>query len=108
MSALDNKDLKSAAMSKVRIVEAALRNWDPIGVMDLEDPPLDEYDGYAPLIVAMVERGCTPEELEHHLGHIQSVTMGLGPYPENDRKIAAQICESLRPPNKSLERTRER
>jgi len=108
MSALDNQDLKSAAMSKVRFVEAALRNWDPIGVMDLEDPPIDEYDSYAPFIVAMVDRGCTPEELERHLGHIQSTAMGLGPYPENDRKIAVQICESLRPSNKSLERTRER
>jgi len=95
MSALDNKDLKSAAMSKVRLVEAALRNWDPIGVMDLEDPPLDEYDSYAPLIVAMVDRGCTPEELARHLGHIQSAAMGFGPCPENDRKIAVQICESL-------------
>jgi hypothetical protein len=108
MSALDNKDLKSAAMSRVRVVEAALRSWDPIGVMDLEEPPLDEYDSYAPLIVAMVERGCTPEELARHLGHIQSTAMGLGPSPENDRKIAVQICESLRPSDKSLERTRER
>ena len=108
MSALDNKDSKSAAMSKVRLVQAALRDWDPIGVMDLEDPPLDEYDSYAPLILAMVEWGCTPEELARHLGHIQSTAMGLGPYPENDRKIASQICESLGPSNKSLERTRER
>jgi hypothetical protein len=35
--------------------------------MDLEDPPLDEFDCYAPLIVAMVDRGCTLEELERHL-----------------------------------------
>jgi hypothetical protein len=76
--------------------------------MDLEDPPLDEYDSYAPLIVAMVDRGCTPEELARHLGHIQSTRMGLGPYPERDREIADQICESLRPSNTSLERTRDR
>ena len=107
MAAPDDKDLKSAAMSNVRLVKAALRNWDPIGVMDLEDPPLDEYDSYAPLIVAMVDRGCTPEELARHLGHIQTTTMGLGPSPEHDRKIAIQICESLNPPNKLLERTRE-
>ena len=107
MSALDNQDSKSAAMSKVRIVEAALRRWDPIGVMDLEDPPLDEYDSYAPLIVAMVDRGCTVEELTSHLGHIQGTAMGIGSYPENDRKVAAHIVESLRPPNTSLERTRE-
>jgi hypothetical protein len=107
MSALDNRDPKSEAMARIHLVQVALRNWDPIGVMDLEDPPLDEYDSYAPLIVAMVDRGCSPEELARHLGHIQSAAMELGAYPENDRKIADQICESLRPPNKSLERTRE-
>ncbi len=80
-------------------MEAALRRWDPIGVMDLEDPPLDEYDRYAPLIVAMVDQGCTSDDLERHLGHIQSTGMGLGPYPENDRKIATLIFETLRPPH---------
>ena len=108
MATLDNKDPRSAAMSNIRVVKAALRDWDPIGVMDLEEPPLDEYDSYAPLIVAMVDRGCTPEELARHLGHIQITAMGLGPSQENDRKIAVQICESLRPSNKSLERTHER
>jgi hypothetical protein len=95
-------------LSKIRLVEAALRDWDPIGVMDLEDPPLDEYDSYAPFIVSMVDRGCTTEDLARHLGDIQSTAMGLGPDLANDRKTAARICESLGRSNTALEPTRGR
>ena len=96
-------------MAKVRLVEAALRRWDPIGVISTEDgPPHDEYDGYAPHIVSMVVGGCTLADLVTHLGAIRTSTIGAHPNVEADRLVADSIFQVLRSSNQSLERGRDR
>ena len=99
-------------MAEIRLVQAILRRWDPIGAEPGAVAPSDEYDSYAPHIVSLVKRGCTAEELASHLEHLGSETMGLGPsnsFSEaHSLKFAAEIVVSLRPSNKSLERMRER
>jgi hypothetical protein len=111
MSAPDQKTLKDAVMADVRLVQAILRRWDPINVEPGVVAPADEYDSYAPHIVSMVKGGCTAEVLGTHLEHLASETMGLGPSNPLSRadslKFAAEIVVTLRPSNKSLERTRE-
>ena len=111
MSAPDHKMLKNAAMADIRLVQAILRRWDPIGVEPGSVARADEYDSYAPHIVSLVKGGCTAEELASHLEHLGSETMGLGPSnplsQAHSLKFAAEIVVSLRPSNKSFERTRE-
>ena len=111
MSAPDHKTLENAAIPDVRLVEAILRRWDPIGVEPGALAPADEYDRYAPHIVSMVKGGCTAEELASHLEHLGSETMGLGPSnvlsQAHSLKFAAEIVVTLRSSNKSLERRRE-
>jgi hypothetical protein len=106
MSVPDQKILKSAAMADIRLVEAILRRWDPIGVEPGTVAPPDEYDDYAPHIVSMVKSGCTVEELAAHLEHLGFETMGLGLSNDLSRahslKFAAEILANLRPSNNSL------
>ncbi len=103
MAAPDHKILKNAAMADVRLVEAILRRWDPIGVEPGAVAPADEYDSYAPHIVSMVTGGCTAAELASHLEHLGSETMGLGPSnalsQAHSLKIAAEIVGTLRSSN---------
>ena len=110
MSALDRKKLKGEAMADIRLVEAILRRWDPIGVEPGSAAPADEYDSYAPLIVSMVKGGCTIEELATHLERLGSEVMGLGPSSAvsqaHSLKFAAEVVGSLRPSNKTIEPTR--
>ena len=112
MSALDRKTRKNDAMESIRIVEEILRRWAPIGVQPGVDAPADEYDSYAPYIVSMVGNGCTVAEVASRLEFLAVETMGLWPSSPEARKhhgeFAAQIVDTLRSPNKSLERTRER
>lgn len=63
--------------AEIRMVEEQLRRWDPIGVIaDLEADGLlrSEYDGYAPHIVGMLQRGCEADDLATHLEHCRTVT----------------------------------
>jgi len=106
MSAPDRKTLKNAVMADIRLVEEILRRWDLIGVEPGTVAPSDEYDSYAPHIVAMVKSGCTTEALAAHLEHLGSETMGLGPSNDLSRahslKFAAEILVNVRPSNNSL------
>lgn len=43
-----------------------------MGLAPGELAPLDEYDGYAPHIVSMVNRGATPAELADHLDGLRT------------------------------------
>jgi hypothetical protein len=112
MSAPDKKRLKNVAMRDIHAVEAVLRRWDPIGVEPGSMAPADEYDSYAPYLVSMVRNGCTLDEVTSRLEYLATETMGLGPSSpqsrERSRGFAAQIIESVRPSNTSLERTRDR
>lgn len=97
-------------MAEIRLVEVILRRWDPVGVEPGHVAPADEYDSYAPHIVSIVKGGCTLEELASHLEHLGSEMMGIGRSnalsQAHSLDFAAEILVSLRPSNKSLERTR--
>ena len=83
-------------MSKVHLVEAALRRWDPMGVFPGEMAPADEYDSYAPHIVSLVEGGCAAADLATHLASLRASIVGASDQAEMDMTIAAEICNSLR------------
>jgi hypothetical protein len=111
MAAPDRKGLKNAAMADIRIVEAILRRWDPIGVEPGTLGPADEYDNYAPHIVSMVNSGCKVEELASHLENLAVVTIGIGPSSASSRAhsldFASQIVGHLRRDGNSTERPHE-
>ena len=96
MKAVEHKSRKRRAMAKVRIVEEILRRWDPIGVMPGEAAPSDEYDGYAPHIVSLVQQGCSDVQLTKHLEQLRTNTIGVGQDRRLDKEIANEIVNALR------------
>jgi hypothetical protein len=62
------------------------------------DAPADEYDSYAPTILAMVTAGASAGELAEHLGKLSAVTMGLWARPARDLEIASAIVATLESP----------
>lgn len=103
MTANNRKNLKDAALVKIRAVQEILRRWDPINVEPGTVAPSDEYDSYAHHIVSMVEGGCTAHDLATHLENLCVQAMGLGSSSAESRshslKFAAQIVDRLRPDN---------
>jgi hypothetical protein len=78
----------------LRRVEAFLREWDPIGV--IEDQlavgyPPTEYDRYAPEVYALLLRGCSLEHLTDYLSLVRTDVMGLGASIAEDRRVAERI-----------------
>lgn len=96
MTDLEKHQRKQSAMEAVHQVEAALRRWDPIGVMVGEGSPEDEYDSYAPHIVSLLSAGASAEELAAHLEHVRTVTIGLPADRAKDLKCAQEILRSWR------------
>ena len=107
MTAPDRNSHKRDAVTKVKIVQAALRRWAPIPVAPGTRAPADEYDSYAHHIVAKVDSGCSVKELAAHLERLRTEEIGVAADPEWDVEIAAQIVAELLPSNTSQERTRE-
>jgi hypothetical protein len=66
----------------------ALRRWDPIGVSD--DSP-HEYDTYAPVIVGLLDRGISRQDLARYLSQLVSENMGGGSDPTQDDEIAEEL-----------------
>lgn len=77
--------------ARVGQVAKILRKWDPIGVSPGLAAPSDEYDRYAPAIVAMVEAGASIEQVEKHLGRLCTERMGLPTTTTKDRAAAEAI-----------------
>ncbi len=71
-------------------LRALLREWDPIGVMHFDPPPLDEYDHYlAPVFFALRAGGDATDvrrALTQALGN-----MGLSPAGPREDETAARI-----------------
>jgi hypothetical protein len=84
------------ANDKIRLVEAVLRRWDPIGVQPGRFAPAEEYDHFAPQIVSMVESGCSADELVTHLERLSVETLGVGSNLRTSTKYAAEIMRTLR------------
>lgn len=88
-----------AARRRWKAVAEILRRWDPIGIEPGGVGPIDEYDGYVPLLVEMVERGCTAEMLAQRLGEIGAAMMGLASDAARDARIASEIVSSVLEPH---------
>jgi hypothetical protein len=84
-------------------VASILRAWDPIGVQPGIRAPADEYDSYAPEVVALFERRHTVAEIAAHLAAITRARMGLRARPSVGVAIASAIVAALAPgPSPSL------
>lgn len=95
-TSVDNKSRKNDAMRQVRIVEAILRRWNPIGLEPGEDWPADEYDRYAPPIVTLVAAGCSIDDLARHLAAVSTDSIGRASAPEDEIDFAREIITALR------------
>lgn len=96
MSSDNHKARKKEVMSRVRVVQAILRRWDPMDLAPGEFAPADEYDSYAPHIVSIVAQGCSVEQL---LGHLQKLRTGMvcmRNNPKRDMDFAREIIAKLR------------
>lgn len=92
----DNNARKKEAMMQVRVVQAILRRWDPIGVEPGEVAPADEYNSHAPHIVSLVAEGCSVDYLSSHLQRLRTDTIGVEANPKRDTGIANEIVAALR------------
>lgn len=75
------------------------REWDPIGVKDLADDSIDEYDAYAGQIARRLRAGATEEDLALLLESFRR-DMGLEPAEpplETARRIHAWYRASVGP-----------
>lgn len=72
-----------------------LNDWDPIGVNETlrEDGlPLEEYRSYVPVILSMLQRGATSDEVAQHLQFLASQQMGLPTTKSAQAASAERIC----------------
>ena len=78
---------------KLQTVKVVLHwAWDPIGIRGIEEAR-DEYDGYAPQVLAMLENGSGDEELGAYLTFVETERMGLPPHKEKNEDVAALLRE---------------
>jgi hypothetical protein len=71
-----------------------LRKWDPIGVFEIADDwPKDEYDGYAPAIVRLLDQGANAVFVADFLNQLVHNNMGLKPDPNRSKEIAQELVE---------------
>jgi hypothetical protein len=66
--------------------------WDPIGVADYFPTTADEYDGYAPGVVALLRAGATEDDVADHLAFVERECMA-GPMTDPDR--LGEVAELL-------------
>jgi hypothetical protein len=65
--------------------------WDPLGVSDYFPNTADEYDGYAPGVVALLRLGVAPDVLADHLDFLEREPMGLPPRDGTQRTEVAEL-----------------
>ena len=75
--------------------ELLLREWDPIGIADLADAPLDEYEHYAGQLARRLRAGAGEEEIAAVLEGFRS-DMGLEPSDELPLGVAGSIRDWYR------------
>jgi DNA-binding PadR family transcriptional regulator len=78
------------------IISRALREWDPIGVIE-DDPalPQDEYESYRPTIAEALTRGAGIAGLTDLLSTLRTRQIGLSPDAEEDARIAKKLHAAL-------------
>jgi hypothetical protein len=70
--------------------ELLLREWDPIGISNLADSQLDEYEHYAGQLARRLRTGATDEEIAAVLEGFRT-DMGLEPSDELPLGVARSI-----------------
>jgi hypothetical protein len=55
-----------------------MREWDPIGVAEWPEAQ-DEYDGYIPHIVSLLDKGASEQEVAKYLDAVATERMELNP-----------------------------
>lgn len=75
---------------RAQIRTVLLRDWDPIGVQDVEEAQ-DEYDPYIPKICLMLLDGADEAAIAAHLRALSLGLMGLSPHPDLDEAAAALV-----------------
>jgi hypothetical protein len=65
--------------------------WDPLGVSGYFPNTADEYDGYAPGVVALLRLGASDDVLAEHLSFVERETMGLLPRDPAGRTEVAEL-----------------
>jgi hypothetical protein len=88
---------RAVPQNAVRLVERALKDWDPLAVLRGCNLPETEYDVHAPPIVALVAGGATVDEVAAHLGALRRDAFGAHEDDEQDRRIAVLIDLLLMP-----------
>ena len=79
-----------------RIIDILNRDWDPIGVMKLDNWPEYEYDGYAGQLATMLRQNATEEEMLKYLEWAEVERMGLGsPFDEERGKRVIAALRAL-------------
>jgi hypothetical protein len=76
------------------IDEILWKDWDPIGVNDMEDLR-NEYQGYTPHIFKLVIEGADKIKIAKHLYQIETVNMGMNGDKIHCDKIAEKILSQI-------------
>jgi hypothetical protein len=77
------------------IDEILWRDWDPIGVSNLENPPRDEYYAYVPHVFQLAMKRGTTDEIAESLSQIVREQMGLAS-PIQHALLTAQKIRALK------------
>jgi hypothetical protein len=75
--------------------ELLLREWDPIGISQIADAQLDEYEHYAGQLARRLRAGATEEEIAAVLEGFRT-DMGLEPSDELPLGVARTIRDWFR------------
>lgn len=75
-----------------REVLVILLYWDPIGVLG-HGYEVEEYQGYVPQIVEMIQEGATEEKLFSHLSVLEGTVMGLSKSSSRTREAARRLAK---------------
>ena len=72
-----------------KVDEILWNDWDPIGINDCG--PDDEYQGYVPSIVKLLEGGADEIKITKFLHHHANVSMGLSTKIEAHKLVAEKL-----------------
>jgi hypothetical protein len=71
-----------------------LRRWDPIGVFQIDkDWSKDEYDGYAPALIRLLDQGADEATVADYLKKSAQKSMGIESNPPRNAEIARELVE---------------
>lgn len=73
---MNKPDARRRLRAEIRAAADTLRrDWDPIGGGEMADLPADEYDTYAPRIVALIEAGADDNAIAAYLRNLEETTI---------------------------------